>query len=1099
MTSEGQQAGQRPAEATSGGPAEAFGPDGFPPDSDSQGRGSTPPGPGFPTSYAPPPQSTPNGGSPFVVPTVFGQPGPERPFPDAPADRYGVPTAQPGQASVPDPADRMTPPPFAPPPTGYTPPPSAGSARVPGPAATYGPGADDGLPQRGSSPFGSVPPRDNGGPPSAWAPPEMQAPGQSGADDPFGRSAEPHPYRSGDDGSGFPLGGQSGEIAGFAPGSPTRGRPSLDDDSPAGSPYGSPFDRSPSAPQRPGSLPERSPFAAADPADQDPNSDRPPGLSAFGDQRVRVPGATLTGLPDGPPTPPAREENGGGVTRRDGDASALPRRTAPSGDPLLSFGSTVDSFEGFRPTGSGRAAGGSADPRGPGGSSGSYTPRASQAFGASRGSSGPPADVPGDPFGRQPADVPGDPFGRQPSDNSPFASPNSPFGNGVGDPQPSSEANSGNPYARPSSAEQPYGRPPFDDVPASGSGPTSDGFQFGVPPVPPGGSPFGQAPAGGSPFGETVAGGPVFAPDGRQPSGAPYASTGQDGPSPYGPPPQFAPAQFDDPNAFVGGPDAQRVPGASVASGGAPVDAAESRDGAIPQPRDPADRPVVGTARPVSASASVPTASRVTPVDAEEIPPVAAAPQARVYGRPAPAADTEDAAERGDHSMYTRPSMDDQSAAASPVSPYGQPSDSPNGPASYGRPVDPDQGGFGATPFARPADEPFGRPAGVDQNDPGGFGAAPASPYARRPEQDQNGSGPFGRPPEDSPNAPDVFGRPAENGQGAPGIFGRPAEDGQAGPGIFGRPAEDGQGAPGVFGRPVEDGQGGSGGFGATPYGRPDEDPGRPGGFAPSPFTQPGADGQNGPGGFGPADSQPPSVAPQSPGRASGRATASARVTPPPPGPPGAPTTPEHYGEHTTDISRRGETDQPYVPAPALPSLHARPPLENGFPAPADAESPDRMRMGGVFPGPQSRGTVTPPSPEETTSWPRPDEGDQGRFDQFKPEAEAPEAAPPSSNVRMVPVIISVIIGAALVLGLAIGIVWLISRGSDSGGITVSSGECVKRSGGEAVKADCGDPGTFKVASVADTKDKCGDPTQPYVVNPTDDGKSQVLCLKPNS
>jgi hypothetical protein len=222
-------------------------------------------------------------------------------------------------------------------------------------------------------------------------------------------------------------------------------------------------------------------------------------------------------------------------------------------------------------------------------------------------------------------------------------------------------------------------------------------------------------------------------------------------------------------------------------------------------------------------------------------------------------------------------------------------------------------------------------------------------------------------------------------------------------------------------------------------------------------------------------------------------------VTPPPPGPPGAPTPPDHYGEHTTDISRRGETDQPYVPAPALPSLHARPPLENGFPRPADGESPDRMRMGGVFPGPQNRATVTPPSPEETTSWPRPDEGDQGRFDQFKPDVEAPAATPPpSSNVRMVPVIISVIIGAALVLGLAIGIVWLISRGSDSGGITVSSGECVKRSGSEAVKADCGDPGTFKVASVADTKEKCGDPTQPYVVNPTDDGKSQVLCLKPN-
>ena len=80
MTSEGQYAGSQPAEATSGGPKS----DGFPPDSDGQrvsGRASAqPPADGFPNSYAPPPQATPNGGSPFVVPAVptFGQ-GPDAP------------------------------------------------------------------------------------------------------------------------------------------------------------------------------------------------------------------------------------------------------------------------------------------------------------------------------------------------------------------------------------------------------------------------------------------------------------------------------------------------------------------------------------------------------------------------------------------------------------------------------------------------------------------------------------------------------------------------------------------------------------------------------------------------------------------------------------------------------------------------------------------------------------------------------------------------------------------------------------------------------------------------------------------------------------
>ena len=53
--------------------------------------------------------------------------------------------------------------------------------------------------------------------------------------------------------------------------------------------------------------------------------------------------------------------------------------------------------------------------------------------------------------------------------------------------------------------------------------------------------------------------------------------------------------------------------------------------------------------------------------------------------------------------------------------------------------------------------------------------------------------------------------------------------------------------------------------------------------------------------------------------------------------------------------------------------------------------------MGGVFPGPASRATVTPPpGPDETASWPnRPEQGDeQDRFDQFKPDASVTNAAP---------------------------------------------------------------------------------------------------------
>jgi collagen type III alpha len=188
--------------------------------------------------------------------------------------------------------------------------------------------------------------------------------------------------------------------------------------------------------------------------------------------------------------------------------------------------------------------------------------------------------------------------------------------------------------------------------------------------------------------------------------------------------------------------------------------------------------------------------------------------------------------------------------------------------------------------------------------------------------------------------------------------------------------------------------------------------------------------------------------------------------------------------------------------------MHARPPLENGFPPPPDGlENPERARTGG-FPGAPNRPTVTPPSgPDNTASWPTPAgappaDAEQSRFEQFKPEADEPAAVPATPatpHVRLLPVLVGVIIGACLLVGLAIGVVWLISRGSDNGGgFSVSAGDCVKRNGNEAVKATCTDADSYQVVSIADTKDQCTDPGQPYVLNPTKDGKTQVLCLKKN-
>jgi collagen type III alpha len=188
--------------------------------------------------------------------------------------------------------------------------------------------------------------------------------------------------------------------------------------------------------------------------------------------------------------------------------------------------------------------------------------------------------------------------------------------------------------------------------------------------------------------------------------------------------------------------------------------------------------------------------------------------------------------------------------------------------------------------------------------------------------------------------------------------------------------------------------------------------------------------------------------------------------------------------------------------------MHAAPPLVDGFPQPGTQKPPssgiegDRPRMGGVFPGPGSgpdgpatglaRPTVTPPGQGEASHWPAAD--DQGRFEQFMPEPEKKAETP---HVRLLPIIIGVLIGAALLVGAAFGLVYLISGDSDNAGLKVSVGDCVKREGEEATTAACADAGAYQVASIADTQDKCADPGQPYVVDPTSDGRTRVLCLKP--
>jgi collagen type III alpha len=214
------------------------------------------------------------------------------------------------------------------------------------------------------------------------------------------------------------------------------------------------------------------------------------------------------------------------------------------------------------------------------------------------------------------------------------------------------------------------------------------------------------------------------------------------------------------------------------------------------------------------------------------------------------------------------------------------------------------------------------------------------------------------------------------------------------------------------------------------------------------------------------------------------------------------PPRPEYYGELTTDISHRGPAPERSSASAPMP---AWPPRE-----PADGdEDRERPRMGGVFPGPAtSASAAAPGAPDQASGWPPYTDADQDAFDRFNAAADEPDPFRPeqpnrikpssgSGHVRMLPILLSVVIGAILLVGIAIGIVWLISRGSDSS-FNVNAGDCVKRSGNTAVKASCSDGGAYQVVSIADTKDQCPDKRQPYVVNPTKDGKTKVLCLKPS-
>jgi hypothetical protein len=388
----------------------------------------------------------------------------------------------------------------------------------------------------------------------------------------------------------------------------------------------------------------------------------------------------------------------------------------------------------------------------------------------------------------------------------------------------------------------------------------------------------------------------------------------------------------------------------------------------------------------------------------------------------------------------------------------------------------------GGSPFgARPDEEPFGaRPDSSFEAQPA-FGAHPSSPYDAAPP-----GSPYDAPQPGSPYDAVPQTSPFESQQGSP-YGGQPSSpfEGQSG-----SPYEEqaGQQSASPFGARPDDQPFGARPDDNSPFGaRPDDNSPFGAGPPASPFG-PRPDGQTSPfdaqpgSPFGPrpsGDQSPPGIA---------RASASARVALPGPQPGGPQSSgpphaefvdrgPEQFSEMTTDIAGRGG-DPGYVPAAALPAMP--PGLEGGF---------------GPNVSQGNRATVTPPGPDDTTSWPGPD---PNGFDQFKPPEEAPPAKPETPHVRMFPILVAVVAGAALLLAIVFGIVFLAAGGKDDNQAAIKQGECVKQDGSKAVKVDCTDATAFQVVSIVADKSKCDDAKQPVVVSKADDGTSQVLCLKPN-
>jgi hypothetical protein len=119
----------------------------------------------------------------------------------------------------------------------------------------------------------------------------------------------------------------------------------------------------------------------------------------------------------------------------------------------------------------------------------------------------------------------------------------------------------------------------------------------------------------------------------------------------------------------------------------------------------------------------------------------------------------------------------------------------------------------------------------------------------------------------------------------------------------------------------------------------------------------------------------------------------------------------------------------------------------------------------------------------------QPVNGDQGRFDNFRPEPEPPTPAKGGTAK----VLVMVIGACVLLIGLAFGALWAVGK-LVGGGTELAVGQCVQRQDTTAVVVDCATAGSFKITKKVTNQQDCPNPQNDALTQGSD-----VFCLEPNT